>query len=215
MKRKLILGLATLFITTGWIQAQTQLGVKAGYNAANMSNKDGSVSDAKMLSTFNAGLVADVGIADLISVRTGIDLQSKGWKYTFGGTDYSSNPMYLEVPVNLTLNLPIGPVGKLYIGAGPYFAYGVAGKVKVTSGSSSNTTKINFTKDQTLASFIPGKEYKPFDMGANIVGGVTFNNRFGINAQYGMGLMNTVPESSNNNKGNRHRVLGISGIVYF
>lgn len=215
MKRKLFVAMASLFLITGLAQAQTQLGIKAGFNGANLSNSKGAVSDAKMLPTFHAGVVADVGIADMISVRTGLELQSKGWKYTFGGTEYSSNPLYLELPVNLTLNLPVGAATKFYVGAGPYFAYGVGGNVKVTSGSSTSSSKINFTKDQTLSTFVPGKEYKPFDMGANVVGGITFNNKFGINAQYGFGLMNTVPGSSNDNKGNRHRVLGIGGAFYF
>ncbi|OJU28673.1 MAG: hypothetical protein BGN92_01445 [Sphingobacteriales bacterium 41-5] len=215
MIRKVIIGALALFVTAGAVNAQTQFGIKGGFNAANMTNDNGSTTDTKRLPTFHAGVVADLGITEMFSVRTGLDLQSKGWKYTYGSTEYSSNPLYLELPVNFTVNFPVANSVKMYVGAGPYVAYGVGGKVKATSGSSSVDDKINFTKEQTVASWIPGREYKPLDAGANVIGGVTFNNKFGINLQYGLGMVNTVPESSNDNKANKHRVFGVGGVFYF
>lgn len=107
----------------------------------------------------------------------------------------------------------MGGATKLYVGAGPYIAVGVGGKVKATSGSTTLDDKIEFTKDKTIA--LPFQQYKPVDAGANIIGGVTFNDKFGINLQYGIGLVNTTPEAASSNKANKHRVLGVGGIFYF
>lgn len=216
MKMKIIIGAFAFLLSAGLVNAQTKLGIKGGFNAANMTKDNGSINDSKRLPTFHAGIVADIGVTNILSVRTGLDLQGKGWKYTYSSGDYTSNPLYLEIPANLTLNIPVANSVKMYVGAGPYVAFGIGGKVKASSGSSSILDgKIKFSKDMTTSSWVPGKEYKPIDAGANVIGGVLFNDRFGINLQYGIGLVNTVPESSNNNAANKHRVFAIGGIFFF
>ena len=207
-----MIGALALFVTAGAVNAQsTKFGVKGGLNLAGVTNNNGEISTDRM-PTFHAGVVADLGITEMFSVRTGLDLQGKGYKYTMLGKEYKSNPLYLEIPVNFTVNFPLGAATKLYAGAGPYVAFGVGGKYPQIDGSKEN---IKFTKDQTLTTYIPGREYKPLDAGANVVGGLTFNEKFGINLQYGIGLINTVPEGANDSKANKHGVFGVGGVFYF
>lgn len=219
MKRKLIIGALALLMTGGIVNAQTQFGVKAGFNGAQMTKADGAIKN-EMLPSFNAGLVADIGITEMFSVRTGLDLQGKGYRAksdngALGTYDYKFSPLYLEIPVNFTVNFPVGANVKLYAGTGPYVAFGVGGKIKGSGtnvpiiGSFSNDKAIKFGSDNDA-------QLKRVDAGMNVVGGLTFNNRFGVNVQYGIGLVNTVPgETNSSNYKSQHRVLGVSGIFYF
>jgi hypothetical protein len=57
--------------------------IKGGYNAANISaTKNGSVNDSKTLSTFNAGFIADIPLAPIFSIQTGLLLNGQGSKST-------------------------------------------------------------------------------------------------------------------------------------
>lgn len=216
MIRKVIIGALALFVTAGAVHAQTNFGIKGGFNAARTSNANGDVT-TEMLPSFHAGLVADIGITEMFSVRTGLDLQGKGRKYTYlNNNEYSENPLYVELPVNFTVNFPLGAT-KIYVGAGPYISAGVAGKVKETLTNTSreitwgNDDPVNNPSGDRFSGM-----YKRFDAGANIIGGVTFNDRFGINLQYGMGLVNSIPgESTSSDYSRKHRVFGVGGVVYF
>lgn len=218
MKRKFILGVLALFMTAGFVNAQTQFGVKGGLNLAKITD-DTKAYTTKSLPTFNAGLVADIGITEMFSVRTGLDLQGKGvrWESKVDDKNYGQKdlkPLYLEVPVTFTVNFPLGGAAKLYAGAGPYVGVGIAGNSKfktVINGSEvsafSEKSKIKWGNEND-------SELKRIDAGANVAGGLTFNNRFGVHVQYGIGLVNISP-GTNNRKKNNTRTFGVSGIFYF
>lgn len=76
--------------------------------------KDGSIDDAKTLVSFHAGLQGDIPIVPFLSLQPGIFFTGKGSKTQSGNTtDQSyykatSNPMYIEVPVNVVLKVPMG-----------------------------------------------------------------------------------------------------------
>ncbi|MFT4092774.1 MAG: outer membrane beta-barrel protein [Niabella sp.] len=226
MKRKLIIGALALLTTAGMVNAQTKVGLKGGYNLANITyNKDGEVDDKTGLSAFHVGIAVDAAVTELLSIKTGLELQSKGSKYTATGTlgtfEHTVNPMYIELPVNLALNLPLGGASKLYVGAGPYAAVGIAGKDKwkATSSVTSSDGERNIewgNDDPSSGDNGDQGDFKRFDAGVNVIGGIDFG-KFAINAQYGIGLVNTYPggESNSDNKKNRNRVLGIGGIFYF
>lgn len=218
MKRKLIIAAFAVLGIVGYTNAQTTLfGVKAGYNAAKMTDDNGDVS-SEVLSKYHAGLVADLGITDMFSVRTGLDLQSKGYKAsgsaTGGSYEYTLNPLYLELPVNFTVNFPVANNVKFYAGAGPYVAVGIGGKIKGSGtspifGSVTSERNIEFGNDNN-------DDLKQVDAGLNVVGGLTFSNKFGINLQYGIGLVNTIAgEDNSSDYKSQHRVFGVGGVFYF
>ncbi len=120
--------------------AQT-FGVKAGLNMSKITN----VEDAKMLLGFHAGAVVDVEIGDQFSVGTGLILSTKGVKIEESVEEFGAKmtftaklvPMYLEIPVNAKYKIDLG--GKnLYFAAGPYLAFGIAGKIKSKIEASGN-----------------------------------------------------------------------------
>ena len=132
--KKVFVGAVALFVTIGAVSAQTtQFGIKGGYNNSKIiTDKSGTTS--KSVSGFNTGVVADIGITDMFSVRTGLDLQSKGAELMDNKITgkITANPLFLEIPVNLNVNFPLSNNVDMYAGAGPYVAFGVGGKLKST-----------------------------------------------------------------------------------
>ena len=210
MIRKVVIGAFALFVTAGAVNAQTQFGIKGGYHAAAMTT-DESGTKSKSLSSFNAGVVADIGITEMFSVRTGLDLQGKGTQWGVAGGTGKLNPLYLELPVTFTVNFPLGDATKLYAGAGPFVGVGVGGKFKTTGtfwGLADGERSLNFGNET-------GDDLKKVDGGVNVAGGLKFNEKFGLHVQYGIGLVNTAPKADADNRKNNTRTFGVSGIFYF
>ncbi len=81
--------------------AQLNIGVKAGFNLANINASD-SEFDTKFLPTFQVGAIVDFGLTDNLGLQTGISFMGKGFKIDeeiLGSA--TSNQYYLQVPVNL------------------------------------------------------------------------------------------------------------------
>jgi hypothetical protein len=72
--------------------------IKGATNAANISvNKDGTTNDAKTLSTFHIGAIADIPLAPVLSFQTGLLLTGKGAK---------STSMQMPVIILITMSKP-------------------------------------------------------------------------------------------------------------
>lgn len=75
-------------------QAQTlHYGIKAGYNAANIG---GDVNDAKTLSAFHVGFLAEIELTDKFSIQPEVLYSAQGAKYNSGR---KSNIDYINVPI--------------------------------------------------------------------------------------------------------------------
>ncbi|MCH5597242.1 outer membrane beta-barrel protein [Niabella ginsengisoli] len=196
------------------------------------NGREGSVDASKSLNSFNAGVIGAIPLGSTFEIRTGLDFQSKGTESenSDGTITNKVNPMYLELPVNVAVMLPLNEKMKAYIGAGPYAALGLGGKLKTTTtvdGQTNTTSRnINWGNDNPadpnenstgLQGTVGSGDFKRFDFGANIIAGLDFG-KFGVHAQYGIGLTNTNPGRSNEdnaNKNNQHRAIGVSGVFYF
>lgn len=187
MKKNLLLLAAALGIATA-SYAQTSYGLKGGVTFPKLSLTGGSMSYTSDAATgFYLTGYADVPVASNFSFQPGISLQNKGGKFTTDEyidfeTDATSgtvNLMYIEVPLNFVYNIPAGP-GNVFLGAGPYAAYGVSVKAKTGSLSESGT----FNE----------MDLNAFDAGVNFLGGYRLSNGFLINAGYGLGLANMLKD---------------------
>lgn len=198
--------------------------IKGGVNFANISVTDnGRVDQANNLTSFHAGIGYDVPLSDFFSLQPGLIFTGKGAKTQLGDeTDNfyykaSSNPMYLELPLNFVGKIPVGEYSKFFIGAGPYAAAGIAGKNKAeihTIGVVSNSNKnIVYSNDDPTTSQEENYGYgklKKFDYGINALAGIEFP-KFNIGANYGYGLVkiNSGSDNSANDRG-KNRVLSLS-----
>ena len=203
MKKILTLSFTLCFVfAVNYSQAQARIGLKAGLNLSTMTLKESGMSlDPKTMTGFHVGLISEIPLNDKLFFQPGILYSTKGSKYSVSGMDVSITPSFVEVPVNVLFKSDLGSA-KLLLFAGPYFAFGIGGDVK----SPSDTKAISYgSGDQ--------KDMKSFDFGLNFGAGVEVSN-FQITAQYGLGLSNLAPVTTNSAE-MKVRTIGISVAYLF
>ncbi len=213
------------FVGTGFMVKAQLVYLQGGVNLANISkDNDGNVQDANTLTTFNGGILFRPGLSKVLDLETGLLLSGQGAKsetYFNGGSDYVKakfNPLYIQLPVNLVVNIPLESATKLFAYAGPYVAMGVGGKSKIESKfgiiESSSSSSIKFNNDDPTTSGQEGAAYdrlKRFDAGANFGAGIQLSG-FILKANYGLGLtkINSTQTNNSDDQKNKYRTLSFS-----
>lgn len=215
---------AILFVSAASAQ-QGYVSLRGGVNLANITISDnGNVDDNKTLTSFQAGLVGDIPLASFLSIQPGILFTGKGSKTQSGNTTdatyfrATTNPYYIEIPVNLVLKAPLSADTKFFAGAGPYLGIGVAGKNKVEGKyvgvAFSSENNIEFSNDDpTTTNYEEGAGYgimRRFDYGLNGTAG--FEGRHTtLSLNYGLGLAKLQSgTNSSANDNNKHRVFSVT-----
>ena len=125
MKKGLIFVLFALVSIVSY--SQISWNAKVGMN---MSNFTGDM-DTDMKIGFNVGVGMEYQFSDMWSIQPSLMLTQKGAKIKEDGETMKFNPMYLEIPVLAAARFAVADNQNIVVKAGPYFAFGVAGKVKV------------------------------------------------------------------------------------
>lgn len=223
MKKKVFCFCAAAGLLAGAHAQSARL--QAGVNLANVSVTDnGRVDDAKMLTSFQVGIIGDLHLASILYLQPGIVFTGKGAKSQSGdassATYYkaTSNPYYIEVPVTFVVKTPPAAGTRFFAGAGPYVAIGVSGKNKV-DGRYLNVAfhsdeDIRFSDDDpTTTNYEEGAGFnimRRFDYGLNGTAGIE-GKTFTLSANYGLGLAKLQSGSnSSENNNNKHRVLSFT-----
>jgi hypothetical protein len=224
MIKKILLLLLTIISITAINAQKSSVFLKGGVNLANVSfNENGNIDDANMLVSFHAGIQGDVHITSFLSLQPGLLLSGKGSKTQSGNTSdanyyrATTNPIYIEVPVNLVFKAPLEKDTKFFAGAGPYVAMGIAGKRKaegkIFGVAFSSDDKIDFSNDDPTTSGEEGAGFgilKRFDYGLNGTAGFEGKNvLFSVNYGLGLAKLQSGDNSSTDDK-NKHRVLGFT-----
>ncbi len=205
---KLLIVVILLTMTTG-SYAQIRFGVKGGLNLANMLYKDKYDTyskDYKMKAGFHIGMTLEFSISEKFAIEPGLLYSLKGFKMEDSGITNSFNLNYLEIPINAVYKIDLGS-GKILIFAGPYFAYGISGKMKSSEamfGANMNEKELKLE----LGNDKDKDDLKALDYGLNFgagfeIVGVT------IGLQYGLGLANLSLYTEDETKF-KNRVVGIS-----
>lgn len=219
--KKIRLSVLLLLFTAA--QADGQI-IRAGVNFANISiNNDGEVDDNTMLTSFHAGFIGDIKIVPFLFLQPGILITGKGSKTQSGSVadptyfKATTNPFYVEIPVNLIFKTPAAPF-RFFAGAGPYIGIGVAGKNKTEGkflgAAFSSEENIRWSDDDpSTLDYEEGAGYgimKRFDYGLNATAGIEAGALV-ISAHYGHGLAKLQSGSNSSaNNNNKHRVFGVS-----
>jgi len=216
-----------LFVTLVTIGAKAQFYAQGGLNLANITNtNNGQTEKNHWLPTFNVGLMGRFGISKTFDMESGILFTGKGSKaetYFNNGADYVKtkfNPLYLEVPLNAVVKIPLDTKMKsnIFFHAGPYVAVGIGGKSTRESSiiglRTSSSSKIKFSNDDPFTSRQDDAAYdklKRFDYGFNFGGGIDFGKLL-LKANYGVGLAKINSTQSNNtvDDKNKFRTFSIS-----
>jgi hypothetical protein len=183
-------------------QAQVKFGPKVGLNLAKMTLKSSGIAiDPKTLTGFNVGAIAEFPLADNVFLQPGVLFSAKGSKYSVDVFEMKMTPGFIEIPVNALYKLDLSSA-KLLLFAGPYFAFGISGSYEEDGES----TDINFGSGED-------NDMKPFDFGINLGVGAEIKN-FQVSAQYGLGLANLAPVTSDDTE-MKVKVIGISVAYLF
>jgi hypothetical protein len=157
---------------------------------------------------WKAGLVGEVGLGSGLRFMPQLNVVSKGSKFTVfdedGAITSKTNLTYIEVPLLLTYNTPVG----LFLGAGPSFAFGIGGKETLSNGTESASMDVRF--DGNTDPDDDFSHYKRADIGGQVLAGFHLPKGFFINAHYSFGLSNIAASESENGKiKNRYFGFGI------
>ncbi|HEY5371555.1 MAG TPA: porin family protein [Hanamia sp.] len=216
MKKLLIITLSVFLFAS----AKSQVYIQGGLNLANISNSNsGSVNKNNMLTTFNAGLLARTNSSGALAFESGLLLDGRGAKVegSSGIANYkvTFNPLYLELPVNVVVRLPLTSTTNIFINGGPYVAMGIAGKSKfdgqLGSISGSQTQNIKFTNADPNDNDQAYSKLKRFDYGLNIGAGVDLKAvLLKVNYGYGLAKINSTQTNNGENDKNKYRTISIS-----
>ncbi len=207
----LLLIFTALAVTTG-VFAQS-IGVKAGLNLSTMMVKDDDDTysdDFKLNPGFHAGVFAELPFGEVFSLEPGLLITTKGYRIEEDILDMTMkmnvNPMYIELPVNGKFAFDLGGV-KLFLTAGPYVGYGIAGKWKMEMTNESGN-KETTEEDILWGSDEAEDDFKNLDYGVTAGAGIEFSGVI-IGFNYGYGLANISPHNDHGFIAN-NRVMGIS-----
>jgi hypothetical protein len=129
-----------------------KIGIKVGANFADAKIEDDGVSlDTKSKIGMVLGVVADFKIAGGLGINTGVEFGQKGTKYSQNLMGYEvemvTNLNYLVVPARLAYTIEAGGLG-IFLEAGPYFGFGMGGKLKMTMEGVTEEEDIKFGSDE-------------------------------------------------------------------
>ena len=201
--------------------------LQGGVNLANISTSNsGATEKNNMLTTFNVGIMGRSNASEPIALEAGLLLVGRGSKantYTTSSTDDNYiktkfNPLYLEIPVNLIVRMPLQSKSNIFVNAGPYIAMGIGGKSKVETkflGAVSNSSSdIEFNNDNPSTTQQEDAGYdklKRFDYGVNLGAGFDLGKIL-LKANYGLGLakINSTETDNSSNDKNKYRTVSVS-----
>ena len=130
MKKGLIFVLFALVSIVSYSQLSGN--AKVGMNMSNFTGD--AFKDSKMRIGFNVGVGAEYQFTEMWSIQPSLMFTQKGTKMEESEEGITAtaklNPMYLEIPVLAAARFAIADNQNIVVKAGPYFAFGIAGKWK-------------------------------------------------------------------------------------
>lgn len=194
---------SSTFFSTEKVESGVQFGIRAGLNSSNMSySEDGYSLSPKSRTSFHVGFIADIPVVESFYVQTGLYFQNKGWKIEEEYYEDTAKPMYLEIPVLASYRYNFSDVAQLQINFGPYFAYGIGGKIKYESDEYDEEDEYDF-----FGSDDDG--YERFDMGLQVGAGILLGQHYYLGFAYEFGLINIADWDEDSSWKNRNWMISL------
>ncbi len=187
LKFSLVIIALLLVVNVNAQEKPATFGVKAGMNLSTITGDE--TDDVKAKIGFNVGVTLDYTLTSDLYLLTGLELSTKGCKEDVGlSKDATSNLMYLQLPIHLGYKLAVTDATKMVFHAGPYLAYGIGGK-----------TKISESGVEVSVNSFGSNRLKRFDFGVGLGVGAEFG-KIGVGLGYDFGLVNIVDVDNVSNK---------------
>jgi hypothetical protein len=202
--------------------------VTGGLNESNIYQTPYYGAHFSNLTGFNAGAIVDYNRRKL-TIESGLYYTTKGYNsntnlitadvtdgkpstvYTFHATG-KVVLHYLEVPLNIFYNFPL-PVGKVFVGGGPYLDYALSGQTSgIQTFTPSTGSGIPYTTSEAGSidfGSTPG-EFKKTNIGVNAVSGLRLKNGLFILLKFGYALENMTNNNLNTPDNGLFRYYGYS-----
>jgi hypothetical protein len=200
--KKVLLVLMVLFCVITVSAQGFKLGVKAGFNASNMTNLTQSLEGEGFKNPFKPGfqlgVVAQYMLTSQFGLETGLSYSQIGGKLKIDVADITTtlNPSYLQLPITALYKFSVGQDLFLYPQAGIYLGYGIGGKIR---GEGSDLgTDVNF-----FGKFDGEQIFNRFDAGLTGSLNLQYAN-FVLGAGYDYGLTKVNKESFEGGKDNKN-----------
>jgi len=178
--------------------SQIQPGYIFGMNLSTLKLKTESLNLAPDTQIgIHYGVIFEIPVGSRFALKPAVILSAKGSDYEIDSISHSLSPVFVEVPVLAIYSFGSNAV-KISLFAGPYFAYGMGGYKIVGEGQLKN---LKYGKGENM-------DLRPFDVGFNFGAGVAIKGML-ISAQYGIGLANLSPDTSDGSE-MKNKVIGIS-----
>lgn len=206
MKKIFLLLAASVVSAAAFSQVKWGFQATGNVGSASIPADDGVMYHKSPRLGAGIGVVADIFLGDVMSFRPSLNFIQKGMKTrateTFGTglieVSLSTRLNYLELPMNLTYNVPIAN-GKVFFGAGPSVGYGISGKAKAESSISGMPDMedgyISDERDAFKKVEDGGAGFKRFDVGATAIAGLQLNSGLFVNAGYLHSFSNALEDS--------------------
>lgn len=209
--------IALLALTGGNLYAQDLTFSITAHGGGNVSFMDVQETNTDPRFGYKAGVGVEFNLPQQFFIETGLDITSKGAKKKWtaegdvNGNIFNNkvsfkeniNTTYLILPLRAGYRLPVSDNIRMNLSLGPYFGYGIGGKLKSEANgylrTASGETK-PYNEDNKVNSF-SSTALKRFDMGLSCNVGVEYQ-RVLLNVGYEYGIINysrTKYSSYNNN----------------
>ncbi|TDQ77818.1 outer membrane beta-barrel protein [Sphingobacterium yanglingense] len=184
-------------------QAQTEFGLKAGASFPSYKCADSEVlGETKSLTSFYLAGYLDTRIASGLYFQPEVSLQGKGSKLVEsqerGAWQIEQKTKWLDFAFNFLGKVPIGQIGKVFVGAGPYIGFAMDGINEYAEKGT--TTAVIIYDDNAMRSF---------DYGVNALTGIKFAKRFSVTANYRMGMANIAESAFKWSDNVKNRVFSV------
>ncbi len=153
-------------------------GLRLGFNASAVRSEAPALNGTGVTSGLNAGVALGFYLSPFhpVSLETGLYYTEKGGKSSQGGSKFTYDLNYLELPVVLKYKIFTSPDVAIEPFAGAYAAVGVAGKIK------------DYDNREAFSSYDNGF-FKRGDAGLRLGCGVSYQ-MVSLEASYDLGLAN-------------------------
>jgi hypothetical protein len=190
----------TSFISSAMAQSNVpgkiSLAVLGGVNFQNLNgeNTEGIKLENSLIVGYHIGINAQIPVAPEFYFQPGLQFSTKGSKYTLGDISSTTKLSYIEMPLNFVYKGLLG-TGYIFVGLGPYVAYGVGGKSIYEDATSSTKSKIEFQNEVVSGDPLTSVYVKPFDAGGNIFFGYEMAGGLFMQLNAQLGMLNIKPDS--------------------
>lgn len=191
-------------------QKQFRVGIELG---GNMSSMKPSSDYEKLIKAvygdtykntsgigFQGGVYGDFNINEMFFLEGGLYIMQKPFKEAYSGLDFNtglpsasevtSSPIYVQVPILFGVNFSVSDNFSINVKAGPYFAYGISGKIE-----DHQVTTLGIQKIDTTISTNYFDSHEGLDLGLRAGAGVEFSN-FTLGLFMDYGLLNTLKDAT-------------------